>query len=131
MKYKYVCEKCGLVFDSAEDCTKCEEGHVNFAETDSYGPEVKARSEWNRGMKFPDRIIVPMSNGRKWNNEKCRYDDEECVFALYEIVRELNDVEADAIRNKHDARIKMEQEELEKWRRIHEEYETAKAGTTE
>jgi len=127
MRLKYVCEKCGLVFDSGEDCTKCEEGHVNFAETDSYEPEVKARSEWNPGVKFPERIIVPMSNGRKWNTEKGRYDEEECVFATYEIVRELNSIEADAIRKEHDARVKKEQEDMERWRQMLNE----KAGKLE
>ena len=118
MKFKYVCEKCGLIFDSTEDCIKCEESHFNFAETDSYGPEVKARSEWKRGAKLPERIIVPMSTGRKWNDEKGQYDEEECVFGIYEIVNELNVIDADAIRKEHDARVKKEQEDMERWRQM-------------
>lgn len=67
MKIKYMCEKCGVEFDTEEEAKKCEGCHGDIVDV-----SLKGSIPYNRGCEFPRSILVTVknANGRVL---KCEY----------------------------------------------------------
>ena len=52
---KYVCEHCGMKYDTEAECQKCEQSHG--------APESILESRYSKGLKYPDTISIHMANG--------------------------------------------------------------------
>ena len=80
MKTVYVCDKCGKVFDSYDECSKHEEMHwnVNWGYTE-LKETLESMNEYKDGTEEPVFVHVELS---RWNYEKAETEKRCAKYKL-------------------------------------------------